>query len=219
MLLPTEDLANACLRTLVTDIIADLILGQVLAERVCQPWFLHGAVSKVVEIVASAPSKAAANKAILQRQGRQSRLEKFGLLTANTADQEHHSSTRHQSSLSAWFWTLLQYAFVAYQSVRFILVGMAHAQTLPPRVHSRCVDTPAVSSPSKGNSRSPAHGKSDPDGSCTRAILDYRVFSCIHTILDLSIRMPWLAASLSFWQHILVDGLGGYGSASSTLDK
>ncbi|KIW45258.1 hypothetical protein, variant [Exophiala oligosperma] len=219
VLLPTEDLANACLRTLVTDIIADLILGQALAERVCQPWFLHGAVSKVVEIVTSAPSKAAANKAILQQQGRQSRLEQFGLLTANKAHQKGHSSNRSQSLLSAWFWTLLQYAFVAYQSMRFILVGMAHAQTLPTRVRSRGVDTTAAPSPSKGNSPSSVHGKPDPDGSGTRAILDYRVFSCISTILDLSIRMPWLAASLSFWQHILVDGLGGYGSASSTLDK
>ncbi|KIW16017.1 hypothetical protein PV08_06068 [Exophiala spinifera] len=219
VLLPTEDLANACLRTLVTDIIADLILGQALAEKVCQPWFLHGAVSKLVEIVTSAPSKAATNKAIVRQQERQSRLEKFGLLTDNTADQEDYSSTRHQSSLSAWFWTLLQYTFVAYQSMRFILVGMSHAQTLPPRVRSRCVDTRGPSSPSKGNSLSSAHGKSDPDVLSTRAILDYRIFSCISTILDLSIRMPWLAASLSFWQHILVDGPGGLGSASSTLDK
>jgi len=219
VLLPTEDLANACLRTLVTDIIADLILGQALAERICQPWFLHGTVSKVVEIVKTPPSKATINKEILQQEGRRSRLEKFGLLSANAANQRNHSPAQDQSLLSAWFWTLLQYAFIAYQSVRFILVGMAHAQTLPPRVPGRLANAPAVSSPSQNTSPSSTRGKSDVDGHPAQAVINYGLFSCISTILDLSVRMPWLAASLSFWQHILAQGPGRYGAASSILDK
>lgn len=219
VLLPTEDLANACLRTLVTDIIADLILGQPLAERICQPWFLHGTVSKVVEIVKTPPSKATINKEILQQEGRRSRLEKFGLLSANAANQRNHSPAQDQSLLSAWFWTLLQYAFIAYQSVRFILVGMAHAQTLPRRVPGRLANAPAVSSPSQNTSPSSTRGKSDVDGHPAQAVINYGLFSCISTILDLSVRMPWLAASLSFWQHILAQGPGRYGAASSILDK
>ncbi|KAK5303582.1 hypothetical protein LTR99_005344 [Exophiala xenobiotica] len=219
VLLPTEDLANACLRTLVTDIIADLILGQALAEKICQPWFLHGTVSKVVEILRTPSSKTTINKEILQQEGRRSRLEKFGLLSANAANQPNHSPAQDQSLLSAWFWTLLQYAFTAYQSLRFILVGMAYAHTLPPRVPSRLVNAPAVSSLSQTTSPSPMRGKSDADGYPTQAVINYRIFSCTSAILDLSIRMPWLAASLSFWQHILVQGPGKYGAASSTLDK
>lgn len=225
MLLPTEDLANACLRTLVTDIIADLILGRVLAEKVCEPWFLHGAVSKVVEIVTSrGQGEATVDEKPSQNEERTSRLEKFGLLSSKTADQENNSSEQHQSPASAWVWRLLQYAFIAYQSLRFILVGIVHAQHLPRRVghNQHLIDISTSTSSSWHSQKSPAPSTrrlSDANSRSPRAVINYRLFSCISTILDLSIRMPWLASSLGFWQHILSEGPGRYGSANSTLDK
>lgn len=224
VLLPTEDLANACLRTLVSDIIADLILGQALADKVCQPWFLHGAVSRVVEIVTSraahaSPSKTVADGQSPPQQERQSRLEKFGLLSSKTADQQNYSLGRRQSSLSAWFWRLLQCAFILYQSLRFILVGMAHAHHLPRRIRHRHVDAPTSSPVSQKSSLSSARRVSDADGRTPRAVISYSVFSCVSTLLDLSVRMPWLASSLGFWQHLLSVGPGSLGAANSTLDK
>ncbi|KIX02004.1 uncharacterized protein Z518_07943 [Rhinocladiella mackenziei CBS 650.93] len=228
VLLPTEDLASACLRTLVSDIIADLILGQSLADKVCEPWFLHGTVSKVVEIVTSPTTHASAanavvDKKILHSAGRRSRLEKFGLLSSNTADQEGYSSDRHQSSLSAWFWRLLQYAFIAYQSLRFILVGMAHAHHLPRRICQHHVDVSTSSSSSSFSHLkfpvSSTRRVSGTDSRSPRAVINYRIFSCISTMLDLSVRMPWLESSLGFWQHILSTGPGRYGAPNSTLDK
>ncbi|EXJ73074.1 uncharacterized protein A1O5_04223 [Cladophialophora psammophila CBS 110553] len=227
VLLPTEDLANACLRTLVSDIISDLILGQALAQKLCEPWFLHGTVSRVVEIVTSPPTHASPANAvddqkILQPDGRQSRLEQFGLLTSNTATSESYSSDRHQSSLSAWFWRLLQYAFIAYQLVRFILVGLAYAHHLPRRLrhHHHLLLDGSTSSPSKHKLPVSSTGQiSDPDHRSPRAVIHYRLFSCMSTMLDLTVRMPWLAGSLGFWQHILSAGPGKYGAANSTLDK
>lgn len=225
MLLPTEDLANACLRTLVTDIIADLILGRALADKVCEPWFLHGAVSKVVEIVTSrASGETVTHQKASQHEDRTSRLEKFGLLSSKTADQENNSSEQHQSSTSVWIWKLLQCAFIAYQSLRFILVGIAHAQHLPRRVahNQHPVDISTSASSSVHSQKSPASSTrrlSDAHSRSPRAVINYRLFSCISTILDLSVRMPWLASSLGFWQHVLNDGPGRYASANSTLDK
>lgn len=225
VLLPTEDLANTCLRTLVTDIIADLILGRALADKVCEPWFLHGAVSKVVDVVTSrAAGETAVDEKASQHEDSTSRLEKFGLLSSKTADQENNSSERHQSPASAWIWKLLQYAFIAYQSLRFILVGIVHAQHLPRRVgHNQFpVDISTSTSSSWHSQKSPSPSTrrlSDANSRSPRAVISYRLFSCISTILDLSIRMPWLASSLGFWQHVLSDGPGRYGSANSTLDK
>ncbi|OAP58062.1 hypothetical protein AYL99_07152 [Fonsecaea erecta] len=226
VLLPTEDLANACLRTLVSDIISDLILGQAVAQKLCQPWFLHGTVSKVVEIVTSpsthaSPANAGDDQKILQQDGRQSRLEHFGLLSANTASQESYSSDRHQSSFSAWFWRLLQYAFIAYQLTRFTLVGLAYAHHLPRRSrHHQHLFTGSTTPPSKDQQPAPStrqawglHHRSP------RAVINYRVFSCMSSMLDLTIRMPWLASSLGFWQHLLTAGPGKYGAANSTLDN
>ncbi|KIW25089.1 uncharacterized protein PV07_10759 [Cladophialophora immunda] len=226
VLLPTEDLANTCLRTLVSDIISDLILGQAVAQKLCEPWFLHGIVSKVVEIVTSPPTHALPANAvdeqkILQPDGRQSQLEHFGLLTSKTATHESYSSDRHQSSLSAWFWRLLQYAFIAYQLARFILVGLAYAHHLPRRTrHHQHLLAGSTTSPSKDQLPVPSTRQvSAPDHRSPRAVINYRVFSCISSMLDLTIRMPWLASSLGFWQHILTTGPGRYGAANSTLDK
>ncbi|KEF57935.1 uncharacterized protein A1O9_05857 [Exophiala aquamarina CBS 119918] len=224
VLLPTEDLANTCLRTLVTDIIADLILGRALADKVCEPWFLHGVASKVVGIVTSrATGETTVDEKASQHEERTSRLEKFGLLSSKTADQETNSSERHQSPASAWVWRLLQYAFIAYQSLRFILVGIVHAQHVAGRGgHSHFLDVSTSASSSWHSHKSPAPSTrrlSDANSGSPRAVINYRLFSCISTILDLSVRMPWLASSLSFWQHALSEGPGRYGSANSTLDK
>jgi hypothetical protein len=234
VLLPTEDLANACLRTLVSDIIADLILGQALADKLCQPWFLHGTVSKVVDIVTSRRPNDAndsssspttnAGQEILDTETRQSRLEKFGLLTANKADREDYSSVRRQSSLSAWFWSLLQFAFIAYQSLRLILVGMIHAHGLPRRLRHHPIDTTTPLSSSSFSPPKPAvpvspQRPSGPNARSPRAVINYRIFSCISAMLHLSVRMPWLAGSLAFCQHLLGGGPGRYGAANSTLDK
>ncbi len=224
VLLPTEDLANACLRTLVGDIISDLILGQALAQKVCQPWFLHGTVSKVVEIVTSrtthpSAAGAVADQKILHQERPRSRLEQFGLLSSKTAPQENYSSVRHQSSLSAWFWRLLQYAFIAYQALRFILVGMAHAYHLPQRVRHQHFAVPTSPSSRQSSPVSTKRHTPDPHARSPRAVIQYRLFPCMSTVLDLSVRMPWLASTLSFWQHILSVGPGRYGGLNSTLDK
>jgi len=225
VLLPTEDLANACLRTLVTDIIADLILGRALADKVCEPWFIHGAVSKVVEIVTSrATGETTVDEKASQHDERISRLEKFGLLSSKTAGEGNNSPERHQSPTSAWVWRLLQFAFIAFQSLRFILVGIVHAQHLPRRVgqnqHLLDVSTSASSSLYSHKSPAPSTRRlSDANSGSPRAVINYRLFSCISTILDLSVRMPWLASSLGFWQHVLSEGPGRYGSANSMLDK
>ncbi|KIY00167.1 uncharacterized protein Z520_03852 [Fonsecaea multimorphosa CBS 102226] len=226
VLLPTEDLANACLRTLVSDIISDLILGQAVAAKLCEPWFLHGTVSKVVEIVTSPPTHASSTNAvndqkILQPDRRQSRLEQFGLLSSNTATPENYSLARHQSSLSAWFWRLLQYAFIAYQLTRFILVGLAYAHHSPRRTrHQQQLLAGSTTPPSKDQLPVLSTRQvSAPDNRSPRAVINYRVFSCLSSMLDLAVRMPWLASSLGFWQHLLTTGPGRYGAANSTLDK
>ncbi|KAL2402873.1 hypothetical protein ABEF93_005551 [Exophiala dermatitidis] len=225
VLLPTEDLANACLRTLVADIIADLILGQVLAQKICQPWFLHGVVSKVAEIVKSRPTAASSSTAgqpIPPQDTRQSRLEQFGLLSSDTPGQDNNSPAGHQSALSAWVWGLLQYIFVAYQFLRFLLIGLAHAQHLPRRVrqHERHqVSLPAPTPASEKSSRASTRPLVDADRRSPCAVISYRVFACIATVLDLAIRMPWLESSFSFFQHILKEGPGRLGGPNSTLDK
>ena len=217
VLLPTEDLDNMSLRTLVGDLIADFILGQAISCKACEGWFMHQAITKVVEVV-----KAYAEpRGIGEEAGKdsRSRLEKYGLLPARVDVKVSDSSTTRQSRLTALFWTVLQYAYLATVLIRFVIVGLSHARFLPPR--SCVAESLAPLSPTR---RWPAASAlSSPSlkahTNAARPLLTYRVFGLCSTLMDLSIRKPWLVGGLSLCQLLITDGPGGLGSTDSLLDK
>jgi hypothetical protein len=219
VLLPTEDLGNACLRTLVTDVISDLILGQAIGQKISEPWFVHGTISKVVDIVTSRMAQPRDGTGVPDTDGPKDRLEKFGLLSSKLVEKENNSSTRRQSSLSAWLWRLLQYAFVAYQIMRFLLLGLAHAHRLPRRAHAGQFERFPPSSFARQRRTDPARPPLVHKLSSPRAFINYRLFACMSTILDLTSNMPWFTSSLAYCEHALSTGPGKYGAANSTLDK
>lgn len=217
VLLPTEDLENASLRTLVGDIIADLILGQVVAEKVCEGWFVHEAITRVVEIIRARIEPKASEEEL--HQDTRSRLEQFGLLSNKATAVPHYSSESRQSRPSAVFWQAMQWIYMGSIFVRFILVGMFQSRRLPARyyhVPSNAVAPIRTKSPSDRSAASFTPTQVNPS---PRPVLTYGIFDFISTLLDLSARMPWLASSLAFVQNVLISGAGRLGSTNSTLDK
>ena len=220
VLLPTEDLDNACLRTLVGDIIADLMLGQGVSDRACEGWFVHDAIKKVADIVkARLEPKATGEEIEVETRGR---LEKFGLLSSRDESQKSHSSTTHQSSLASLFWRILQSVYLMSLAVRFTFVGMSQARYRTPRSKhhqssSLSEETGKVAPlPSTPGSSSATNATAE---SMTRPIMEYRIFAFISTLLDLSTRMPWLAGLLSICQHFTITGPGHIGRTDAMLDK
>ena len=210
-LLPTEDLQNSCLRILVTDIIADLILGRAIDDKLCEGWFLHQMVSKVVMVIAS-QTQPKITGAEMQADAR-SRLEQFGLLSAESEGEQYNSPKKHQSVFARWVWGSLQICYLAFVALRFITVGMIHARRRPARARL----TSAPSSPTSRKPRSDLLAMSSSDQS--DFILDYRIFAAVSTLLNLSRRMPWLVSFLSFWQHMLTIGIHRIRPPTSTLDR
>ncbi|KAL9111423.1 MAG: hypothetical protein Q9227_004100 [Pyrenula ochraceoflavens] len=219
VLLPTEDLENSCLRTLVGDIIGDLILGQTVSGKVCESWFIWQVTAKICEIIrARVQPKTDGEEIELDTR---SRLEKFGLLTAKDENKQNHSPPKHQSRLTALFWKTLQYGYFAFIFARFLFVGLWQARTAAPRSYP----TRSKSSPSSPTSAThalsnlPAASISPMPPQPRRAILEYRTFTLISEILDLSTRMPWLSGFLSFCQHVVMDGTGRAGQTDRLLDR
>lgn len=132
VLLPTEDLQNGCLRTLVSDIIADLILGKVLSERICTGNFLFDAILRVITLVTKPPREKQSIEAASMEA--KSRLEEFGLLSGKDVDTEHHSFEEHQLPVSAAMWKILQIIFFLFLSLRFIITGLLQVSSLPHRL-------------------------------------------------------------------------------------
>jgi hypothetical protein len=214
VLLPTEDLDNDCLRTLVGDGIADLILGQGVSAKACEGWFVHDAITKVAELT-RARLEPKANGEEIEVEAR-SRLELFGLLSSKDEKEKLHSSAHHQSVLSALFWRILQYAYLLSLFVRFVVSGLSQARYLPLRTRFGLspdhVTKPVIAS----NSPSLSSATTSP---ALRPIVEYRVFTLISTVLDLSTRMPWLVGAFSMCQYLTTSGPGQFGRTNSLLDK
>ncbi|PGH08816.1 hypothetical protein AJ80_07775 [Polytolypa hystricis UAMH7299] len=212
VLLPTEDLENICLRTLVGDILADLIIGEVVCEKVCEGWFLWEIITKVISLVRQ---NEQSDKAV--QHGKEGRLEKFGLLSTLEERHTRDSSNRNQSKLSDVLWRLLQYGYLIYIALRFVVVGLFRVASSPSPLSSR--HWPSESAPSTPiNPASKKLSRSNSNISRT-PVLRYRLFGMVSQLVDVSNRMPWLGGILALGQHSLLEGPGRVGEADGVLDR
>ncbi|CAL8576386.1 hypothetical protein XPA_002272 [Xanthoria parietina] len=191
ILLPTEDLENACLRTLVADAVAETILGKSIGGRVCDGWFVWTSITKLVDEVKALSKPRTTGKEI--EVDTRSRLEKFGLLSER-GDDTRPATNGRRSTLSEIFWRVLQYGYLTVISLQFVIVGLFTASSEAPR--SCWSKTTAVEAPLAQTTVVPAV--------TLRPLLDFKIFSLVSTILDLSFRMPWLSGSLALMQHHLI---------------
>ena len=217
VLLPTEDVQNSSLRTIVADIIADLILGQAVSGKLCHGWFLHETIIKIVQVIKSRIEPKTTGREL--RNKTRSRLDKFGLLSSKDAASPTYSSSPRQSWLSALFWRLLQAAYFFLLSLRFIVVGLVRARSLPSRSRSPRSTPPSPIAYKTSHPSTPPHSWSSLSSTQLRPVLEYRLLAMVSTLLDLSACMPWLTGILALCKHGLLTGAGQLAAADSLLDK
>jgi hypothetical protein len=228
VLLPTEDLENGCLRALVAEIFAEMILGNGLSRKACEPWLLWDAITTVTEAirprthmrepeVESARSPPTAT----------SRLEQFGLLSASkeTGVDSHRFNLSRRgsaafSSASGLFWTVVQYLFLASTAARAVIYSLATSSTLPSRSKTWLSPTEAerqghFSSNPMARSETSSASLSDDQ----RPILSMAVWSMVGHLIELEARMPWLSGILALLQHGALAGPGRVGDTDGALDR
>jgi len=200
VLLPTEDLENGCLRALVGEILSEMIVRAALSERLCQSWLLWELITRVLEMmrprnravtIVESGSKAAGT----------SRLEQFGLM--DTEGPSHEAMIDHRTSsaasgavstsISGLFWTGVQYAFFAFTAARIVILALASSPSLP----SRCKTWPVVSK-ADGQARNLR----------PRPVVSFGLWRACSRLIDLDLRMPWLAGLLSLLHLAVVAGPG-----------
>lgn len=207
VLLPTEDLENACLRALVGEIVSEMIIGGGVSNKVCEPWLLWEAVEKIAEVLQGDAAPRGSPKAT-------SRLEQFGLLSAGPADnaqpRKPWSAGRWAiGDLSSLFWTLCQYAFLAFTWLRVVVAALAASPSLPER-------SAVVSSPLE-SSRQSLHSVLAADE--PSAVLSMSAWTCAAQLLELKARMPWLAGVVSLLHWGAVSGPARVGCTNGPLDR
>ena len=204
-LLPTEDLENACLRTLVADVIADSILGNTIGGKVCEGWFIWGSITKLIEVVKARNEPKAMDEGI--EVDTRSRLEKFGLLSEKGPKKEASTDDR-RSKLSSTLWQILQYGFLTFMTIRFVVLGIITASSEPRRS--------TLSSKTTGSSEAqPMEEKTEPP----RPILSFKILSIVPVLMDVGSRMPWLSGSLALLQYQLIHGPFGLAATGGLLDQ
>ena len=210
VLLPTEDLENACLRTLVTDVIADSILGNSIGGRVSECWFIWTTITKLIEVVKARVEPKATGEEL--EVGTRSRLEKFGLLSEkNEVTDTKSTRSSRRSTLSNTFWRILQYCYLGFMTVRFVMLGLIAAYSQPLRSLSMS-KTPSLTG------GSPIATKVEAAHS-VRPIVQFRAFGLISEVLDLSSHMPWLSGFLALLQQQMVEGAMRVGATDGILDQ
>ncbi|KAI9811383.1 MAG: hypothetical protein M1832_000902 [Thelocarpon impressellum] len=198
VLLPAEDLENDCLRTLVEEIVAETIIGNVLAGKACEGYVWWQGISRLLE-------------AVQQRRRGIVLDDERGLPTTTNRQDTHHA--RYRSSISALLQTFAQALFLLFISLRFALVAMAKSYTLPSRSQR-----PATPPSSSSTTTKPAEDASPPRLP-PRAILAMRAWTSLSLLLDLPARMPGLRNTLVTVQSLLLRGPGRLGAADGLLDK
>jgi len=215
VVLPTEDLRNPCLRTLASDIVADMILGNVVAGRLCEPAFVYDSVRKTCESAqirlkqrpwALDPSKDTGE-----------RLERFGLISA---DNEPSHAQLRPLDINELFWMIAQYCFLAVTTLRSLIELFMASSKMP--VRPRPEHGSNTKSPAATQSLHPAI--TPPDATRhqpleRRAMIDYAIWPALATLTSLPTRMPWLHGLLQLIHRLASSGWGKIGRTNGSLDR
>lgn len=214
ILLPTEDLENACLTSLVGGILSDMIIQKGIGGKASQPWLIWEGITKITEIVKEKTTKSEGS---VDEQPPDS----HGNLSSQSANHP-----KQKWSVQRVFWLVLQNAFFAYTAVRFVVVAISSASSLPSRMRSskRPFSSSAVSGhlpppPSSHSAKSFGSQTSISKQEAKMPMISMKIGPCVANLFNLNTRMPWFCAIISFFQWCCLWGPGKVGDTNGVIDK
>ncbi|KAF2199263.1 hypothetical protein GQ43DRAFT_376663 [Delitschia confertaspora ATCC 74209] len=223
VLLPTEDLGNGCLRALVAEIFAEMILGNGISNKACEGWLLYEAITRIAEVLQDGTKETEASSNDTESGQTLNRLERYGLLAGPSDDEKPPllNVRRHEGlsmAFTGMFWLVIQYAFLAFGAIRAVIICLARSSSLPSRSVTGAGGLPPVEAgyqslpqhPQKPSKRSPG---------LKRPIVSMKAWSCASRVVELELRMPWLSGLLSMLHWGVVSGPGRVGDTDGVLDR
>lgn len=216
VLLPTEDLESDCLTSLVGQIFSEMIIGNGIGGKAAEPWLLWEGVTKIAEVI---QTKLPNNKARVRVERSNSDVSRQALKDISGGSTK---SWGFVLSAQKMFWLILQYAFLTFTTIRFIIITIATSSSLPSRISLKMKITGSATlendleAPKHINTKTTAN---DQDPPLKQPILKMKIWSCASTLLDLDARMPWLSATISMFQWAALTGPGEIGNTDGMIDK
>jgi PXA domain len=246
VLLPTEDLQNECLRSLVGQILAEMIVGNIIGTRICESWALWELITNAIEAVrakgdtnSSKTKKPGSGITDAKRSKKMSdkyqdgsniapiksgidRLEQYGLMN-NSLDRGTSTGEASKTSMATKRTIRsLTNAFwtLLHYGIIIITAGRAIALMLLSPTHLVVRRSSRLSSSSASEKAEKAEGAARSGvPKSVRPIVDMMAWKTVANLVELPSRMPWLSglASLAHWTAIL--GPGRLGEADGRVDR
>ncbi|KAJ8112909.1 hypothetical protein OPT61_g4838 [Boeremia exigua] len=227
VLLPTDDLKNGCLRSLVAEIFAEMILGNGISGKACEGWLLWEAIGRIADILQTGPIQeedtSSDDRAATEEL---SRLKRFGLLPSQTEEPSGSISLpvadgkrRKLTTMTAvaMFWMVVQYAFLAYTALRAVVLTIATASSLPSRY---LASGPIATEEARESCLTEAESQASTRLlAYKRPIMSMKVWSCAAQFVEVHIRMPWLTGFISMLHCGALFGPGRVGDTDGVLDR
>ncbi|KAI9672837.1 MAG: hypothetical protein M1831_000273 [Alyxoria varia] len=228
VLLPTDDLQNPCLFALVFEILADLILGNILAGRICEASFLYSAIAKGAETLHQRMRLRKWIQDVPNEPPR--RLDRYGLLTAEDKRSGLRSSEQDPNSISNLSRHLMQWMLTGVMVVKTLFSLIASSTSLPRRLsvglEQQDHDSELRSQPQRYLKQSQLpHQLPDRRGFEIRnhlprkPVVSLHVFPTITNLLRLDEKMPWLSGAGSLMRKMTLETPATVGAADCFIDR
>ncbi|RYP79112.1 hypothetical protein DL771_000090 [Monosporascus sp. 5C6A] len=209
ILLPTEDLENSCLTALVGEILSELVIGNLIANRISEPWLIW---EGLIIITRLAHKGGAVEPSRLPTP----RMDSPPGPGRNSVSQP---SIRRSWSLHRLFWAIVQWGFLAVHSIRFIIGAAMLSRSLPPRSKSGAHHMGSTDHSHTKESCDPPTSLETQRGPVKVPIAEFYIWSCVANLLELDVRMPWLTGALSMGQWAAMKGPGKLAGLNGGLDS
>ena len=227
VLLPTEDLQNPCLFALVSEILADLLLGNFIGGRLCETEFLFRSIQRACEATQTQTGRKSWVGAA-QEEPEQDWLKRYGLL----AEQDGIARTNQRNrwhSTTEYFWTICHYTLMACMALQTIMTMILLSPSLPPRT-AETTGTPAHSPPNSSPAKAGRQrvgqeasegAKGPPISTAVRkpALVSVSLWTALSKLFSLQDRMPWLVGACTLVWHVALTGPGKVGRTDGRIDR
>lgn len=201
VLLPTEDLENECLTSLVGEILSEMIIGGVVAKKVSEPWMIWTGLTILSDV--------------LQRKQKDSRVSR--MKRRNSVGQGAKGL-----SIPGLFWSFVHYLFALTTFVRVFVMTLATSRNLPSRGRAFPLSFDESTRHNADSEKTTTGARSSAESSSEAAktpVLAFSIWSTISNWLEMDKRMPWLCGNLSMVQWLAIAGPGRVAGFDGVADR
>ncbi|KAK2728835.1 PXA domain-containing protein [Colletotrichum kahawae] len=203
VLLPTEDLENDCLTSLVGQIFSELIIGNVLANRLSQPWLIYECLIILTRV--------------LERKSEPIEEDVADAVQAGSAAPLPRPA-RRSWSIQGVFWSFVHWCFLSFAMIRLLVSTLAMSSSLPPRADVAYDEKHEVTG-QLSDSKTPDLTGLDEAQPVKTPIFAFKLWTCISDLIELDARMPWMSGTLSMLQLGAMKGPGRVAALNGPMDR